>query len=151
MEDVQLAHVPPDGSPGVAGGQRSRDNRSGDRSDQGGMNHLSGDQIIRPVFLKVKNLSDIAYRARYWSRNSEYARDSRAGLQSVMAGLVQATHVVRRIERAQAASRGEKPCFCRPLHPPCQYQTHLCGSAVWMAGTSPAMTTRAQRRSRQKP
>ena len=39
-----MAHVP------VDGGQRSRDNRTGERSDHGGMNHLSGDQTIRPAF-----------------------------------------------------------------------------------------------------
>src|SRR5208282_5332170 len=32
-----------------------------------------------------------------------------------MAGLVPAIHVVRRIKRAQAASRDEKPCACRSL------------------------------------
>src|SRR5208282_3088532 len=38
-------------------GQRSRDNRTGDRSGHGGTNHLSGDQIITPaIFLNVKNL-----------------------------------------------------------------------------------------------
>jgi len=50
MEDVQLAHVPPDRCPGVDGGQRSRRNRIGERSDHGVMNHLSGDQILDHYF-----------------------------------------------------------------------------------------------------
>src|SRR5271166_2371440 len=40
------------------GGLRSRYNRTGDRSDHGGMSHLSGDQIIRPYFSESQEFVD---------------------------------------------------------------------------------------------
>jgi hypothetical protein len=40
------------------GGQPSRCNRTGDRSDHGGMNHLSGDQIIRLFFSESQEFAD---------------------------------------------------------------------------------------------
>jgi hypothetical protein len=68
-----------------------------------------------------------------------------------MAGLVQAIHVVRRIERAQAASKGEKPCFCKSL----QRTTPIPDSSLRQGGVDgrdkPGHDDKAQRRNRQKP
>src|SRR5271165_1333544 len=62
------------------GGLRSRYHRTGDRSDHGGMNHLFGDQIIRPPYSKSQEFADelsltvfawldvISPRARLWDQ-----------------------------------------------------------------------------------
>jgi len=55
---VQLPHVPPDRSPGVDGGQRSRSNRTGEGSDHGGTNHLSGDPIVRLLVSESQEFVD---------------------------------------------------------------------------------------------
>ncbi len=73
MEDVQFARVPPDRSPGVDGGQRSRDDRTGDRTDHGGMDHLSGDQIIRPLFSESQEFVYELWLTACQARSSQLA------------------------------------------------------------------------------
>ena len=53
-----------------------------------------------------------------------------------MAGFVPAIHVVRRIERPQAASSDEKPCVCRPLQRTVLISDSSLRQAAWMAGTA---------------
>jgi len=56
-----------------------------------------------------------AHGARSMSSPGTLTSDGRWGFKASWPGLVQTTHVVRRIQRAQATGKGEKPCVCRPL------------------------------------
>jgi hypothetical protein len=67
-----------------------------------------------------------------------------------MAGLVPAIHVVRRIERPKASNKAKSFAIARLCWWPRQYEIRFRGGIAWMAGTSPAMTTGAQRRDRQR-
>ena len=122
MEDVQFSHVPPDRSPGVDGGQRPRDNRTGDRNDHRGMNRLSAYQILILLYSESQQFFDalIAVQRR---------------TPVVMAGLVPASAQRRR--RDASPSVGTQffppPEFFIPLRP---RVSRLAGSANGTCPTS---------------
>src|SRR5208282_4861944 len=122
MEDVQFSHVPPDRSPGVDGGQRPRDNRTGDRNDHRGMNRLSAYQILILLYSESQQFFDALIAAQ-----------RRAPV--VMAGLVPASAQRRR--RDASPSVGTQffppPEFFIPLRP---RVSRLAGSANGTCPTS---------------
>jgi hypothetical protein len=66
----------------------------------------------------------------------------RPDTEGIMARLVPAIHVFRGIE-AQSLFDDGSPCSSRPLPPATAISDLVFEAVAWMAGTSPAMTTRA--------